>query len=351
MDNTKHSHTGIEVLRILAMLMIVSLHYLGKGGILETTQLSTNYLLGSLIDSFCYVCVNCYVLISGYFLVKSSDFKIEKACKLWLQIFFYSVGIFFLLSCFNIVPFSLKNMLKSFLPIKVATYWFATAYMGLYLLFPYLNKLIITLSKKDYQKLILILVGVFSVYSFGNDTFHADKGYSPIWFIVLYFIGGYIRIFNPFDENKKILLGYIFLSLFLFITRIVIYNIGSYLGLADKHEELFYAYNSPIVLLASVALFLFFSNTVVSSLWLIRLINFFAPLTFGVYLIHEHFLIRDLLWKNWLNVPAFHNSNYFFLHYIISVVIVFVICAIIEKGRQKIFSVGESIYQRISNKK
>ncbi|MEN6414755.1 MAG: acyltransferase [Veillonellales bacterium] len=347
----KHSHTGFEALRILAMLMIVSLHYLGHGGVLQATPYSTNYLLGWFINAFCKVGVNCYVLISGYFLVKSSDFKIKKACDLWIEVFFYSAGIFLLFYSLNIIPLSTKGLLKSFLPIKLEAYWFVTAYMGLYILYPYLNKLITNLSKRDYQKFIFVLLGIFSIYSFVGDTFHVVGGSSLIWFIVLYCIGGYFRLFDDFSNKNKMFLFYVIMSIFIFITKITLYSIGSHFGFATKGgSEIFYAYNSPILLCSSVALFLFFKNVTVDRIWLLHLINFFAPLTFGVYLIHDNDFVRANIWRYWLNTPAFYDSQYFLLHYIMSVISVFVICALIDKIRQSIFFISgnmmHTLYER-----
>lgn len=201
---TKRSLMGIEALRILAMLLIVGHHYLFHGGVLQTSLFSTNYLLGWFINAFCYVGVDCYVLISGYFLVKSPGFKIKKAFKLWIQIFFYSVAIFLLFSSLNIIPFVWNELLKASFPVLRKAYWFVTAYMWLYFLSTYLNKFITKLSKRDYQKLIALLLLVFSILPLlGADPLHVNKGYNLMWFIVLYFIGGYIRLFDDFNEKKK----------------------------------------------------------------------------------------------------------------------------------------------------
>ncbi len=77
----KDRQMNYELLRIIAMLMIVCLHYLSKGGALgdPKQELTTNGYLAWLIEAFCLVAVNVYVLISGYFGVDSQNFTIRKS--------------------------------------------------------------------------------------------------------------------------------------------------------------------------------------------------------------------------------------------------------------------------------
>ena len=81
----KDRQMNYELLRIIAMLMIVCLHYLSKGGALgdPKQELTTNGYLAWLIEAFCLVAVNVYVLISGYFGVDSQNFTIRKPLKIW----------------------------------------------------------------------------------------------------------------------------------------------------------------------------------------------------------------------------------------------------------------------------
>ena len=70
----KERQLNYELLRIIAMLMIVSLHYLGKGGLLGNPARQDMTAAGYtawLAEAFCLVPVNVYVLISGYFGVDS----------------------------------------------------------------------------------------------------------------------------------------------------------------------------------------------------------------------------------------------------------------------------------------
>ena len=73
----KKRNWGIDALRIIAMLMIVTWHILWHGGILESAQVSSaQYYIAWYIAMLTFGAVNCYGLISGYVGVQSK-FKVS----------------------------------------------------------------------------------------------------------------------------------------------------------------------------------------------------------------------------------------------------------------------------------
>ena len=89
---------NFELLRIVAMFMIISLHYLVKGWVATPFPFAVKEnpvaVFAWLVEAFCIVAVNCYVLISGYFLVESA-WKPERVRSLLAQVLFYSLLRFF----------------------------------------------------------------------------------------------------------------------------------------------------------------------------------------------------------------------------------------------------------------
>ena len=60
--------SNIELLRIILIIMIITLHYLngGIGGALSNTNPNTfNYYLITFIESLCIVAVNVFIIITG----------------------------------------------------------------------------------------------------------------------------------------------------------------------------------------------------------------------------------------------------------------------------------------------
>ena len=61
----------------------------------EKTELFTpSYYMSNTLMIFLYVHVNCFVILSGYFGC-NKDFSFSKWAKLWAQVFFWSVALYF----------------------------------------------------------------------------------------------------------------------------------------------------------------------------------------------------------------------------------------------------------------
>ena len=348
LKNTRN--TNIELLRVISMLMIVTLHYMYQGGVLHTLQFTdANFALSWLIESFCYVSVNCYVLISGYFLCKSS-FKLRKVIDIIIEVVFYSVGIYLLFCVLGVETFSVTTLITGYLfPIIHGEYWFATVYVVLYLLSPYLNKWLQALDKKEHQKLIALMALVFSiipsVFFFAGENLGVSSGYSLIWFIFIYIVSAYIRLYGIKIKN-------IYLLLIFVISCLVTFGM-KYCQLALLGNELWdlYRYSSITVLPGSVALFMLFVNMKPKShkVWL-----FFGKTTFGVFLIHTQYIMRDkILWKQLIKPLdyCYSNTGVFLLHMIISVLLIYVVCSLIDYLRILLFGFVEKAYLRLNKKR
>lgn len=137
MDVQKHNLVGIELLRIVAMMMVVGLHYLNFGGILWSEAIMNRRIAWG-IEAFLFVAANCYVLISGYFLVKAKNFHWSKVGSCGHIRLFMRFSLRWLLSYIR-AKWNLAGIVHSLLPIRYTMYWFVTAYMGMYILSPYLS--------------------------------------------------------------------------------------------------------------------------------------------------------------------------------------------------------------------
>ena len=153
---------GIDLLRILAMYMVVVLHVLGCGGILETCErFSVNYYVAWFLETSAYCAVDVFAMISGYVMV-NTKFNGFKMIPLWLTVFFYSSILTIL---FKFVPsLSLLHevtkieLIKGIVfPVVSNQYWYFTAYFGMYFFIPFINKMIRNLEKKEYTALCMIV--------------------------------------------------------------------------------------------------------------------------------------------------------------------------------------------------
>ena len=341
----KERSSNIELLRIIAMVFVVVLHYLGKSGTLlpwGSKYFTMNTWFAWAIEAFALVAVNVYVLIGGYFLT-DAKFKISRIIRLWLQTWFYSAGVWFVFLALDKVPVDYTGgywVSMFLLPITSQHYWFASIYIFLCLLAPFLGIAARKMSKKQLKTCIIVLMILFSrVWRIflPMSTPIDDKGYGIIWFICLFMIAAYIRLYIP-ENGKwgKPMLVYVISSLGLFLTLPVIGTLSQITGKLPDYYKVFYEYNAPFTIVGAIALFLTFRNIRIKGVKINKVINWMAGLTFGVYLLHEHVLLRPL-WKTFWQVQEYYKTPYFVLHMVGVVAIVFLAGCVVEALRQLLF--------------
>lgn len=302
---------SIDLLRILSMLMIVSLHSLSHGGIITLAgDVNVYGIYFHCVYSLCILSVNVYVLISGYFLI-NQIFRTSKLLKLIAETLFYAWLIVGVRVLMHDTP-GMGDVFKSILPISFNFYWFISAYIIMFILSPVINKAVLMLNQRQHLSLIIVSVLVFSLWSdiipFSAPMGLSGRGTDVVWFIVLYLIGAYIRRYVGVVDKKKSLGGALLCCSLLVITWLAIIGILSVrdMGLDRDHyvfaSNFYFKYNSLLSLGGSVCLFLFFRNMTVNGFWGTRVIKFIAPLTLGIYLIHDNPLVREYVWSGLIKI-------------------------------------------------
>lgn len=333
-------YEGIELLRIVSMLMIIAIHILGKGGLFDSAKFgSIQNIVLVLIKSFAVASVNCYVLISGYFLA-GKQFKCTRITRTVLQVLEYSVIIALICFLTKSAPITSKNILFAICPIPMQdTYWFATQYVSLLLLSPILNRLIGALTRDQHRIIIVIFLILFCLvptFTFIKKTFYSS-GNDIVWFCTLYLIASYLNKYEILSKKKNLV--------FLFagggITSACYYLVGlltkSITGDVGDFANSFFTYNSPFVLMTSLGLFGLFLGIRVKNPKVKSFINIVGKQTFGVYLLHNHFLFREIIWA-WLAPVHWVDYNLFIMIglFLISMVGIFIIGVIVELFRSSI---------------
>lgn len=303
---------NIEALRLLAMLMVVVLHYLDKGGLLTSpagTFTKSSYMAW-LAESFAIVAVNAYVLITGYFMCEST-LKLSRLAEIICQVLWYSVLIpvvLVLCGAVRLGDLSTYDFLQFVFPIHMKHYWFVTGYVVLMLFVPFLNGAMKQMS----QKQLLISGGLLLIYEMLPKSvlpmkFTFDEaGNNLLWLVCLYITGAYIRKYGiPFFTSVgKSLFTYFGACAAIFGSLLVLRSIYFRADAFGDSLNFAYHYNHILCFAASVALFYAFLLWNMPDNCFSRWIGRIAPYTFGVYLLHEHILVRNL-WPQWLRVaPA-----------------------------------------------
>jgi hypothetical protein len=338
LDNTKLKparNSSIELLRIISMVMITFHHFACHGGFdWQAADATIPHFWYNFIVMGGKIGVDIFILISGYFLISNNDsiFNIKRILKFWGQVVFYSVAIFIIFCALGISDFGIKPLIKTFFPITFSSWWFASTYFVLFIIHPFLNKLLNGLNQKNYQSLLVMLVILWSLLPTLTNLEY--QGNSLTWFITLYAIAGYARLYGfnkKFSSKHYFIFGLIF-SILTYSTSAVFTIMGSKWNIFIRITY-FYDQEKISVLLISLSLFMAFATLKINhNKW----INIIASAAFGVYLIHDSNIIRPFLWLEVFKNAQHQDSLLLIPYSIVVVAIVYIVCTVIDLIRQRV---------------
>lgn len=273
--------SNFELLRIICMFLVMVVHYVPKRP--EVTALTLNQdLLTSIVTlelkSLSFVCVHCFILISGFWGIK---FRGKSFANLMFQILFWAV-IGILMAKVLIPPYlhdsrSISEIIHGLLVWQQGR-WFISAYIFLFMFSPVLNSFIEKSDTSTLGKYLLIFYLFSTIYGWCWRSEEFNTGLSAVSLFGLYLIGAYLRKCNAsyVTWNKYYdLWGYLLTGFFLVAISIVLIRIGV--------TKSIYGYLNPLVILESIFLFQFFRKL---NLQYNGLVNWLAASAFAVFLFH-----------------------------------------------------------------
>ncbi len=331
LKENKNRQSNIELLRIISILLIISFHYVYKSGYSFET-LNYNSFIVKMFYFFGELGVNLFILISGYFLI-NSKFSMKKLIKLIIEInFYYVVSVVIEGKLNHTTLTTFMDYYQLFFAVILNRYWFATAYVLLYILSPYINKFIHSIEKETFLKLLMTVIFLWSVIptTFGiiNSNTETFLFYNRfIWMIVMYLIGSYIRLYNIKNLKSKSLIIAIITFAFMILSIFFIYKFGKIIRLEPAY---FWQPNSIPMLILSISIFEIFINIKIPYS---KIINMLASTTFGIYLLHDGPL-ANYIWKVIFRTKKALNSRFSIIYIIYSALIIFFAGALIDLIRQ-----------------
>lgn len=331
--------SNFELLRILAMLLIICTH-LYQHGIWfspEDTLLTPKLIAGNIFAIWTGSLGNyLFILISGYFLL-DSNLSIKKFFKLWLEIFSISVIIGVILYItktpvitpsntnyellgFNAaaIPMTKKDLINCFTPTFSGNNWFATTYLVFYLFIPILNTTVKSLNQKKhlYLCLLLAILGTF-VRMLPNQALFQET--NIFFFILGYYIATYIKLYDPkLLKNQKLnILIVISLAILFILWIILILYLRNKVSFIKNNFIHFFCYPFALgrfpVLIQAIFCFAYFKNLNIPTS---KILNKLASTTFGVYLIHENRFLNKVIWHKFFNFDYIFTKQFSIYIYI-----------------------------------
>lgn len=312
--NAGQRNPWIEMLRIVAMLMILTAHLLSMSGwpVWQVTPGLRGSLIRTTINVMGLGGSGLFFVITGYFMV-DRPFRVKRIVRVWTQTLCYTLGILTAVAAVQWgagVPFSqglvsqgnglVRNILFAVLPVFNTSYWFITAYLVLLLLAPFLNTLFASMSSRAMTALT-VFVAFLSLW----PAVSLSSGYwNDLGFAILgYLIGAWLRMHPDFVRHRGTV-GAALVLIPLSVAALLAFDYlsqGPWTGVAELFgwNTKFWITGGRIVLLPLLT---------VTSLFVLALhgpslgrrttacIDFIATGVFGVYLIHVDDIIGGWLW-------------------------------------------------------
>lgn len=291
---------GLDLLRCIAMMMVVVLHFLDKGKILPDLGVgSSRNALGItawVLESVCAIAVNIYMLISGYVLCEAG-YKVSRLVKMYLQLWFYSAGIGAVAILAGIVPaaeIDTYRILQLILPVSMGHYWFMTAYVYFYLFLPLLGMAVKKMNRKQHKiTVVMLLLAHCVLKSVLPVRLEMDGiGYDFLWYCVMFLVASYIRKYSPSLFSKKNSVIFFMAGVFgAFAEVVAIGFVREKFGALELLKSVSMEYNHIFLLIGSLGLFgLFKDMKLIGKAG--RAISAVSAYTLGVYLLHENINVR-----------------------------------------------------------
>lgn len=302
-------NSSVECFRMLSMFLVLIVHLNGLFVGLDTHE-PFFYNSGQLIiEAIAIICVNCFLVISGYYGIK---FKWKSLWDLYILLFFIKFP-FFVIRCIYNHAFIWSDFFEAITPLT-STNYFINAYVLLLVFSPVLNSFIETTGKSIWKYALFFLVIEFWFDCIrDNNVVGFAQGYTVLHFIVIYFVA------RAIFYNRDMILKYprytflILWTVSIVVNCILIYNNVSF--------SLFYT--NPLVIAGALCLFLFFVKGEFHN----RTINWFAKSTFAVYVLHL---------TSPITTPLIRLDNYCLNHYSYSV---YLVCLLLLATVMFVFSI------------
>lgn len=322
-------NSAVELLRILAMAMIVLSHICCHSGFDSTYSMLR---VNRLFVQFGYLGnlgVALFLMISGYF---RSSVSTRALSRLLGQVWFYSLSLFLICRFVFGYSYTAQMLWQVLLPTIYNEYWFFTAYVVLFLLTPFVNVLLDNLTRQQFKAMLALMILLWSVLPTLTEQYLYAAELPQ--FLLYYCLGAYFRIYPDNTFQKKGIRWAAAAG-----TMVVLYGLTVVLGYCERFTPeafgaslRFYDRNSVLILLAAAGMF---SLAAYAKPFADVFVNAVGGCTFGVYLIHDNPAVRELLWKQWLCWGDYFTSGSFIPRLVGSVVLVYVVCTGIEWVRQR----------------
>lgn len=330
-------NSSIELLRIIAMMMILNHHFIVHNGFpVEKLPLDLEKIFLQLgLEGFGKVGVVIFFTISAWFLLdKKQTFR---AClkRVWIlerEILFYSICIACSYFFFDHENFGIKTLIRSFAPLTLGIWWYPTAYAIFLALLPFLFLGLKKLGKRNHLLLCLATLTIWGLLGFipGAPSISGTFGFTYL-FILLSFYKWHMK---PLSLKQIGFLVGAGLGFFILYTAATICLAQFGTGINTNLILFITGENKLPVVMIGIGFFLLFNRFSFHS----RIINKIAASTFAVYLITDYSASETLLWGKLFNLRTLYQRPLAILQILSILLAIYVVCTVLDFIRQTLFA-------------
>lgn len=328
--------SSIELFRIVCIFMIILFHCAYKSGFVfgpgpsgEKFFIGSLWMLGELG-------MNGFILLSGYFM---PDFDIRKVIRVAAQVHFYNLLSLVVGTAVGAWEFPTGRVFFLWLlPVTQGVPWFTTYWLVIYILSPWLKMLADAMDEIMFQKLLAVLVLLFSIIPTAVGMFWGSAESLPyynrlIWMVVMYFMGAYIRKYGQrkLFFQKGLLFMFIPCTVLALASIPVIDLMCVWTGNPGMlNAAYFWSANSVLMFGMSVGLFCVFLQLRTRQS---RTVNRLASMALGVYILHDGKL-AEWIWEDLFRCAEWQGSPWLAARILMAAVALFAAGCLCELVRQ-----------------
>lgn len=327
----KERNSSLELLRIISMFLIIAHHYVVHGDFvytLETNPFAVIYLQA--ISIFGKPACMIFALITGYFMIEADTKNkfYRRIIPTLFRMIFCSLVVFGVVYLFD-GSYSLRDFVVSFIPFSNDEYWYVNTYVCFFFFIPFINELLLRMDRKRFRQLLTV---IFIVYFVLNTVLLNEYSFGWLYFMLnLYAFGAYYRLYvNKNGDNRKNILISLGCAALMIVSSTGIVAAGYFFEKESLLSRVtpFASYSNILSFGFAYYLFVYFANKNFVS----KTVNLIASTVLSIYMLHDRILIRQLIWFRWFPNAEYANNPY--LHSIVKIVSIFVICMLIDFVRQ-----------------
>lgn len=327
-------NSSIELLRIIAMFMILMHHFVVHNGYDELNlPLGPERIFFQLVMAGGgKVGVVIFFSISAWFFLDREQTIKSNLKRVWImerELLFWSLALMMFYLVFDRADLGPKLMVRSLVPLSTGIWWYATAYAIFLMLLPFLSKGLKVLSREYHLALAATVLVIWGLTSFIPGMIGINDGF--FGFIYLFIlISAYKWYMEPFTTRQVWLMIGTGLGFFLLYTcaSITLSLLGYDMGIYITGD-----WKLPVIMVG-FGMFLLFDRVTFHN----RTINRIAQSAFAVYLITDYAASRKLFWVKLFNLQDLYQQPFAILQILGILLTIYAICILIDFARQALFA-------------